>query len=37
MTLEGLFNQYVGGICFGSGMITAAIIFHALFHVGFCG
>lgn len=36
MNLESLFNQYVSGLMFGSGMITAAVIYHAVFHVGFC-
>lgn len=37
MTLEGCFGQFVGGFCFGAGMITAAWAFHAIFHIGFCG
>lgn len=36
MTPESLFVQYVYGITFGSGLITAAVIFKFVFHVGFC-
>jgi len=32
-----MFATYVSGICFGAGMITAAVIIKAVFHVGFCG
>lgn len=37
MSLEGMFSQYVNGLMFGSGMITAAVIIKAIFHTGFCG
>jgi hypothetical protein len=37
MTIEGAFLQFVNGLLLGSGMITAAIVFKALFHAGFCG
>ncbi len=25
------------GLCFGTGLILAAVVFKLLFHVGFCG
>lgn len=37
MTLEGMFAQYVSGLMFGSGMITAAVIIKALAGWSFCG
>ena len=37
MTVESIFAQYVGGVFFGAGLITAAVVFKAVFHVGFCG
>jgi len=36
MNLEGMFASYVSDLTFGAGMITAAVIIKALFHVGFC-
>lgn len=35
MTLEGCFNQFVGGFCFGGGMIVVATLAKA-FGMGFC-
>lgn len=32
-----MFAQYVGGICFGAGLITASVILKWAFQVGFCG
>lgn len=37
MTLEGVFQSYVSGVCFGAGLITAAVLMKLVFHVGFCG
>jgi hypothetical protein len=29
--------QYVSGLLFGAGMLTAVVIFRVLLHVSFCG
>jgi hypothetical protein len=36
MSLEGMFNSFVGGLCFGSGLIVAATILKAVAGWGFC-
>jgi hypothetical protein len=28
--------QVINGVCFGSGLIIAAVLFKVLLHVGFC-
>lgn len=30
-------TTFLNGVCFGSGLIVAALIMEKLFHIGFCG
>lgn len=35
--LQGVGMQYVNGLLFGAGMLTAVVIFRVLLHVSICG
>jgi hypothetical protein len=33
----GIVNSYIGGLLFGSGLLTAVVIFKVILHVSVCG
>lgn len=36
MSLEIMFNQFVSGICFGSGFLVAVTLAKMIFNAGLC-